>query len=297
VSKQEVETIIQALVAGAGPSGAFSVEQARRTWYIYTEDFKLPASLEAVRETIGAVPAEWLRRPEASKNRAVLYLHGGGYVCGGIATHWPISSGIAERFDGAVCSIDYRLAPEHAFPAQIEDTIIAYRHMLDLGIPAEGIAFAGESAGGGLVVGAMLAAREAGLPLPGAGWAISPWSDLTLSGGSLESNAPTDVIVFRQSLELTRDLYLNGASYAEPQASPIFADLRGLPPLLIQVAAHEILLDDAINLARVAAHANVDVTLESWPGLLHAWHLFARDLEEGRRAIRQGADWLNARLA
>ena len=237
---------------------------------------------------IDAVPSEWLRRPGTSPHRAVLYLHGGGYICGGIDTHWPISSGIAELFDGAVCSIDYRLAPEHPFPAQIEDTLAVYGHMLGLGIPAEGIAFAGESAGGGLVVGAMLAAREAGLPLPRAGWVISPWADLTLSGGSLDFNAPTDVIVFKQSLELTRDLYLNGASYTEPKASPVFADLRGLPPLLIQVAAHEILLDDAIDLARAASYADVDVTLESWPGLLHAWHLFAQNLEEGRRAIRQG---------
>jgi acetyl esterase/lipase len=297
MSQQELDKIIKVLKEGAGPNPTFSVENARKTWYLYTEDYEIPAGISARRDQIGAMQVEWLQRPDANESRAVLYLHGGGYVCGGIETHRPITAELAKTFDGVVVSIDYRLAPENPYPAALEDAVAGYRYLVDRGISPKDMAIAGESAGGGLVVGLLLALKARGLALPAAAWIISPWSDLSHSGETIITNQPTDPIVFKSAIDLTRDLYLAGAPYNEPFASPgVDADLTGLPPLLIQVATAEILLDDALNLTRRAAHAGVDVTFEGWPGLVHAWQLFSHDLEEGRAACARAGQWLNARL-
>ncbi len=296
MSQQELQTILAKLREGAGPSPSFSVEGARRTWYLYTEDFVIPAPIQARADTLGGVPAEWLQRPGANPDFAVLYVHGGGYVCGSIASHRPITSELAKTFKGAVVSLDFRLAPEHPFPAAVDDAVAAYAELLARGLKPGAVAIAGDSAGGGLTVGMIAALKDRGLPLPGAAWAISPWSDLTHSGETIKTNAPTDPIVFEAAVTLTRDLYLNGAGYEHPHATAMPRNFSGFPPLLIQVAATEILLDDALRLARLAAHANVAVTLQVWPGMVHAWHLFARDLAEARDATAQAAEWLNANL-
>jgi acetyl esterase/lipase len=298
MSQSELDRIVARLREGAGPAPQFSVETARKTWYLYTEDYQIPDGVHAERDAVGMMSVERLFRPDARRDRATLYLHGGGYVCGGIETHRPITAELARTFDGGVVSIDYRLAPEHPYPAALEDAIAGFLALLDKGLAPQNIALAGESAGGGLVVGTMLALKARALPLPGAAVVISPWSDLTHSGASILANQPTDPIVFKSAIDLTRDLYLGAAARTDPFGSPGAggADFSGLPPLLIQVATDEILLDDALNLTRLAAHAGVPVTFEAWKGLLHAWHLFSRDLEEGRLACKRAGDWLNATL-
>lgn len=298
MSQRELDAIIAILREGAGPAPAFSVENARKTWYLYTENYEIPPGVEAERDAIGPMQIERLFRPGARRDRALLYLHGGGYVCGGLETHRPITAEIALTFDGIISSVDYRLAPEHPYPAALEDAISGYRALLDKGLAPANIAFGGESAGGGLVVGTMLALKARGLPLPGAALVISPWSDLTHAGASITANQATDPIVFKSAIDLTRDLYLGAAPRTDPFGSPGAGggDFKGLPPLLIQVATDEILLDDALNLTRLAAHAGVNVTFEGWKGLVHAWHLFSRDLEEGRLACKRAGEWLNATL-
>jgi acetyl esterase/lipase len=298
MSQAELDQIVATLRAWAGPEPTFSVEGARKTWYRYTDDYQIPDGILSERDTIGPMQVERLFRPDARRDRATLYLHGGGYVSGGIETHRPITAELARTFDGIVVSIDYRLAPEHPYPAALEDAITGFRSLLEKGFAPNEVALGGESAGGGLVVGTMLALKARGLPLPGAGLVISPWSDLTHSGASIEGNQATDPIVFKASIDITRDLYLGAASKTDPFGSPGAggADLSGLPPLLIQVATDEILLDDALNLTKLAAHAGVPVTFEGWKGLVHAWHLFSRDLEEGRLACKRAGEWLNATL-
>jgi acetyl esterase/lipase len=296
MSQLELDRIIEALRAGAGPSPTFSVEVARRTWYLYTDDFIIPATVTQRADRLGGVEAEWLHRTGASDRHAVLYLHGGGYVCGSIKSHRPITSELAKTFKGGVVSLDFRLAPEHPFPAAVDDAVSGYSALLERGFAPKAIAVAGDSAGGGLTVGMIAALKQRGLPLPGAAWVISPWSDLTHSGETIASNAAADPIVFKTAIDTSRDLYLAGAGHTNPLATALAGNFAGFPPLLIQVAATEILLDDAIRLARLAALENVAVTLDVWPGMVHAWHLFSRDLQEARDATAQAAHWLNAKL-
>jgi monoterpene epsilon-lactone hydrolase len=297
MSQKELAAILARLQAGAGPTTAFSVEAARATWYSHTDDFVIPKTLEKTSVAIGSMQAEGLQRIGSISRKAVLYLHGGGYVCGSIESHRPLAAPFAECFDGLVLSIDFRLAPEHPFPAAVEDALAGYRYLLDSGYLSEGIAIAGDSAGGGLVLGVLGALRDQELPLPAAGWLISPWSDLTHSGETISSNVGTDPMVFASTLTESRDIYLSGAAADHPYAHASGGTMKSFPPLLIQVASTEILLDDAIRIARLAGLDGVPVSLEIWPGMVHVWHLFSRDLQEARDAITQAAAWLKARLS
>jgi acetyl esterase/lipase len=191
-------------------------------------------------------------------------------------------------------AIDYRLAPEHPFPAAVDDAIDAYRFLLSRGVQPGGIIIAGDSAGGGLVVAAMVAIREAGLPQPACGWPISPWVDMEAIGGSMTSKAATDPTVQQAGILDMAKLYLNDANPRSPLAAPIYADLRGLAPLLIQVGAAETLLDDAIRLAQVAGAADVAVDLQVWPEMIHVWHIYHPELAAGRRAIAAGGELAKA---
>jgi acetyl esterase/lipase len=194
-------------------------------------------------------------------------------------------------------ALDYRLAPEHPFPAAVEDAVAGYRYLLSRGIRPGRIAIGGDSAGGGLVVAAMLAIREAGLAQPACGWCISPWVDMEGIGESMSSKAAADPMVQREGLLEMARLYLNGADPRSPLAAPIYADLRGLAPLLIQVGAAETLLDDAIRLAKGAGAADVRVDLQVWPEMVHVWHLFHPELKAGLRAIEAGAAFVRSMMA
>ena len=249
--------------------------------------------------SIGDLRAEWLSTPGADRNSAILYLHGGGYVIGSLDSHRHLvaEAGRAARSWGL--SLDYRLAPEHPFPAAVDDALAAYRFLLARGIPPGhiAIAIAGDSAGGGLVVAAMLAIREAGLAQPACGWCISPWVDMEAIGDTMESKAAADPTVQKAGILDMARMYLNGVDPRSPLAAPIYADLSGLAPLLIQVGAAETLLDDAIRLAKVAGSADVRVDLQIWPEMIHVWHLFHPELSAGRRAIEEGGAWVHAQMS
>lgn len=245
----------------------------------------------------GGVHAEWTQAEDADDESVVLYLHGGGYVMGSIATHRALTGALSRSTGGRVLSVDYRLGPEHPYPAAVEDATSAYRFLLALGIAPGNIAIAGDSAGGGLTVAALVALREAGVALPAAAVCISPWVDLTQSGESMDTKAGEDPMLTRETLQLMADAYLQGGNPRAATASPLFADLTGLPPLLIQVGTAETLLDDARRLASAAKSAGVDVTLEEWDEMIHVWHAFAAMLPEAVQAIDRIGSYLVRKLA
>ena len=247
--------------------------------------------------TAGSAPAEWLRPPSVKAGHVVLYLHGGGYVIGSPRSHRHLAAAIAGAAGTDALLLDYRLAPEHPFPAAVDDAVAAYRWLLDQGMLAEHIAVAGDSAGGGLTVATLLALRDAHLPRPAAGVCISPWVDLTCSAGSYQSKAGVDPIVRQAGVAEMARAYLGTTDPRSPLASPLFADLRGLPPLLIHVGSDEVLLDDAIGLAERAKTAGVDATLEQWDRMIHVWHWFLPLLDEAQAAVESIGGFVRARTA
>ena len=242
--------------------------------------------------TIGGVDAVEVAIRGADPSDVVLYFHGGVYVIGSAAASVPLVSELARRADAKVITVDYRLAPEHPFPAAVEDARAAYEGLLERGVDAAHIAFAGESAGAGLAAAALLELRDAGLPLPHCAFLMSPYADLTLSGETLLTKQTVDPTLTPDGLRIRVAEYVNGADPADPRISPIFGDLRGLPPLLIQVGSHEILLSDAVRLAGQAATDDVQVTLEVVPGVPHVFQGFAAVLDEGDAALDRAAAFL-----
>jgi acetyl esterase/lipase len=227
----------------------------------------------------------------------ILYFHGGVYVIGTAAATVPLVSDLARRAHAKAVTVDYRLGPEHPYPAAVDDARAIYEGLLAQGIDAGQVALAGESAGGGLAVATLLALRDAGLPLPCSALLMSPYADLTLSGETIVERAASDPILTPEGLRLRVPDYVGGADASDPQISPIFADLSGLPPLLIQVGSNEILLSDAVRLAGRAALADVPVTLEVTPGVPHVFQGFAALLDEGNAALDRAATFLRTQLA
>jgi epsilon-lactone hydrolase len=258
--------------------------------------FPLPSDVTVTPVSANGVPAEWTSTPDADPSSVILYLHGGGYVICSLKSHRHLVAEVGRAAGARTLAIDYRLAPEHPFPAAVEDTVAAYRFLLDSGVKPDRIAFAGDSAGGGLVIGSMLAVREAGLPLPGCGWCISPWVDMEALGQSFTDRAEADPSVQKATIQMMAQLYLGGANPRHPHAAPLYGDLRGLPPLLIQVGSVETLLDDSIQLARKAGIAEVPVALQIWPEMIHIWHIFFPMLTAGRRAIASGGSFVRNAL-
>jgi acetyl esterase/lipase len=236
------------------------------------------------------VPAEWSTTPSADTARAILYMHGGAYVAGSTASHRLLVTALGRAAGAQTLAIDYRRAPEHPFPAALDDTLAAYRFLLAEGFAPQDIVIAGDSAGGGLTMGALLALRDAGEPLPGAAFVIAPWVDLACRGESFASKADIDPIIQKPYLLDTAADYIAGADPIPRLASPLGGDFRGLPPVLIQVGSAETLLSDSVALAGQLGEADVAVTLEVWPEMVHVWHLFRGHLSAGGRAIdRAGA--------
>jgi acetyl esterase/lipase len=246
---------------------------------------------------VGGRPAEWVAAPGADDERALLYLHGGGYCIGSLNTHRLLAADLSRAAALRVLLLDYRLAPEHPFPAAVDDAVAAYRFLLHSGLDRRRLAIAGDSAGGGLTAATLLALRDADLPLPAAAALLSPWLDLTQSGESMDSRAAVDPMVQRASLQRMADAYLNGADGTTALASPLFADLRHLPPLLIHVGTAETLLDDSRRFAARATAAGVDATLEVWDDMVHVWHAFAAVLPEARDANARIGEFLRHHLA
>ena len=255
--------------------------------------FGLPADVTVTPVDANGVPAEWTSTPGADQDSVILYLHGGGYVICSLESHRHLVAEAGRAAGMRTLAIDYRLAPEHPFPAPVEDTVAAYRFLLDSGFKPDRIALAGDSAGGGLVIGALLAIREAGLTLPACGWCISTWVDMEALGHSYIDRAESDPTVQRPTIQMMAQWYMGDGDPRHPHASPINGDLRGLPPLFIQVGSVETLLDDSIALARKAGIAEVPVELQIWPEMIHIWHIYFPMLDAGRRAIAAGGSFLS----
>jgi phosphinothricin tripeptide acetyl hydrolase len=277
--------VVRAHLAKLPPSDSLTTAERRAQYERAEKVFPTPSDVKVERVNTPVAPAEWLRPPSAEPGRVVLYLHGGGYVIGSPRSHRHLAAAIAGAAGAGALLLDYRLAPEHPFPAAVEDATAAYRWLLDQAIAPERIVIAGDSAGGGLTVATLLALREARVPLPAGGVCISPWVDLTCSGASYATKADADPIVQRSGVEEMARAYLGATSPRTPLASPLFADLRGLPPLLIHVGSDEVLLDDAVQLAARAKAAGVDVTLEVYDRMIHVWHWFLPMLDEAQTAV------------
>jgi len=272
-----------------------SMEQRRAGMERISE--RVPADVICEPVNAGGVPAEWIAAPGAEKDRVILYLHGGGYVVGSINTHRAMVSRIARASNARALAIDYRLAPEHPFPAAVEDTIAAYKWLLAQGYKPGRIVIAGDSAGGGLTIAGLLAIRDAKLPMPAGAVPISPWTDLEGTGESVRTRATRDVMVTQDNLASSAKQYYGTHDPKDPLVSPVHANFRGLPPMLIQVGDAEILLDDATRVAKSAKAAGVEVELEVWDEMPHVWHVFAKLLPEGQQAIDKIGKFVIARTS
>jgi epsilon-lactone hydrolase len=256
---------------------------------------RVPADVICEKVKAGGVDAEWIAAPGANADRVILYLHGGGYVIGSINTHRAMVSRIARASNARALAIDYRLAPEHPFPAAVEDATAAYRWLLAQGYKPGKIVIAGDSAGGGLTIVLLLAIRDAGLPMPAGAVPISPWTDLEGTGESVRTRAAKDVMVTIENLTGSAKQYYGTHDPKDPLVSPVHGNFRGLPPMLIQVGDAEILLDDATRVAKSAKAAGVEVELEVWDDMPHVWHVFAKLLPEGQQAIDKIGKFVIAR--
>jgi acetyl esterase/lipase len=237
------------------------------------------------------VPGEWSIVPGSDATKVLIFFHGGGYCSGSIASHRRMVSEAGRAATARTLAVGYRLAPEHPFPAASDDALTAWRFVRREGIAAAHIAVGGDSAGGGLTVALINRLREAGEAPPACAWLVSPWTDLTMSGATLASKDAVDPLIHKPYLDELANAYLPAAmDRKDPRASPLYSGLRGFPPTLIQVGSSETLLDDAVRLAAAAGADDVAVTLEVWPHMIHAWHLWNARLEAGRRAlVRAGA--------
>ena len=253
-----------------------------------------PRRLDVGPDTVGGVPGERVALPGAEAGPTLMYLHGGGYLACSPQTHRPITTAFA-RHGFRVFAPDYRLAPEHRFPAALDDAVSAYRGLLAAGTPPQRLVIAGDSAGGGLALAAMLALRDAGAPLPAAAALFSPWTDLAATGATLKTNDRLDAMFSGAGVGEIARAYLGDAGARTPLASPLYADLRGLPPLLVHVGEREVLRDDSTRLAERARAAGVDVELTIWPVVPHCWQLFHLVMPEGRRSLAIAADFLHRR--
>ena len=233
----------------------------------------------------------------ATPSRRLLYFHGGGFFFGSLKTHRHFVSRLAVAAGVTAVSIDYRLAPEHPFPAALEDALAAYRWLLGQGFPPRGIVLAGDSAGGNLAAATVLKIREEGLPMPAGLFLISPWLDLTQSGDSYVARASHDPILTQEAMHEAARLYLGKADGWQPRASPANGDLSGFPPLMIQVGADEVLLSESLAFAQKAALNGVGVRLHVWPKMIHDWPLFHSVLPQGTRAIADAGLWIAETLS
>ena len=246
---------------------------------------------------IGGLPAEWSIAPGSETSRALLYFHGGGYCSGSILSHRRLVTEAGRAAKTRTLAVEYRLAPEHPFPAALDDALSAWIFLRQSGFAAEHIAVGGDSAGGGLTVALINRLRDAGERGPGCAWLISPWTDLTLSGTTLDTRDAVDPIIHRGYLAELVEAYLPPVmDRRDPRVSPLYADLNGLPPTLIQIGACETLLEDSTRFAAAAGAANVAVTLEIWPEMIHAFPMWNAHLEPGRRALAQAGEFIRRYL-
>jgi epsilon-lactone hydrolase len=296
VSAEQRENLEAILRQSAFPVDS-DVNQQRRQLRELASAQPLPAEVTVTAAALGGVPTAEITVDGVEPRHVVLYFHGGVYVIGDAFQAADLASQVGRRTRAKVISVDYRLAPEHPYPAAVDDALAAYEALLQGGTAPSDIVFAGESAGGALAVATLVNARDHGLPLPAAAFAMSPYADLTLAGTTMETKREADPLLSRELLQPRVTDYAAGQDAALGLISPIFADLSGLPPLIIQGGTHEVLLDDAIRLARQAATADVDVTLDITPRVPHVFQAYHAILDEAAAALDRAGQLLSALLA
>jgi acetyl esterase/lipase len=319
-----IGTTVQAVEAGSAPDtgiarivamreqslvGTHGFLDRRAAFETLMARFPVPAGVTIRAVHANGVPGKWIApdaggSPVSSTSSAsstsstslargvILYLHGGGFYSGSSDSHRVLGATLAKDANADLLLVDYRRMPEAVYPAQIDDAVSSYEWLLKQGYPASRIAIAGESAGGNLVLELALRLRAAGKPLPSSMVAMSPIMDLTASGESTRTNARRDPVLQREGLLDVTRVYMHGGDPRSPDASPLFADLRGLPPLLLQVGAGELLLDDSLRMAQAAARDDVTATVQVWPGMVHQWQLFPDVVPDARRALRDCAAFI-----
>lgn len=270
-----------------------ALREMTERWHTATAE---PEGVTYAEVDAGGVPALWCLPEGCAEDRVVMYFHGGGYVVGSMYATRKLAGHIARAAGTRALVIDYRLSPENPHPAPVEDAAIAYRWLLDEGIQPEHIATTGESAGGHLCTTMVLKLRDDGDPLPAAMMPMSPWYDMELTGDSLDSNASSDALVHRGLVEMMANAFLGDGSAKDPLANPLYADLTGLPPVLIHVSEHEALLDDTRRFAADAEEAGVDVTVETEPEMQHVYPYLAGRAPEADRAVERMGEWVRPKV-
>ena len=296
MSTEQRETIDAILRQSAFPVDS-DVDEQRRLFREAVSAQPLPADVTVTAGALGGIPTAEITVDGIEPRHVVLYFHGGVYVISDAFLSAGLASQVGRRTQAKVISVDYRLAPEHPYPAAVDDALAAYEALLDSGIAPSDIAFAGDSAGGGLAIATMVNARDHGLALPAAAFVMSPYVDLTLAGTTMETKREVDPLLSRELLQPRVADYTAGQDAAHPLISPVFADLSGLPPLIIQAGSHEVLLDDAVRLARRAAADDVEVTLDIIPGVPHVFQGYSPMLDEAAAALDRAGQLLSAHLA
>jgi epsilon-lactone hydrolase len=296
VSTEQQETLDAILRQSAFPADS-DVNEQRRLLRELLSAQPLPADVTVTAAELGGVPTAEISVDGIEPRHVVLYFHAGVYVMGDAFLVADLASQVGRRTDAKVISVGYRLGPEHPYPAAVDDALAAYEALLQDGIAPADIAFAGESAGGGLAVATLVNARDHGLPLPTAAFVMSPYADLTLAGASMETRRAADPLLSREALQARVPDYTAGQDAALGLISPVFADLSGLPPLIIQAGGHEVLLDDAVRLAQQAITADVEVSLDITPGMPHVFQAYYPILDEAAAALDRAGQLLSAHLA
>ena len=294
MSESEIDAIRALLSAKPRPVGweerRRRLDEVGSVWPV-ADDVKLEAA------DVGGAPGEWSIAPGSDASRVLMFFHGGGYCSGSILSHRRMVTEAGRAGGFRTLAVAYRLAPEHPFPAAYDDALMAWRRLRREGYAAADIAAGGDSAGGGLTVALIGQLQSLGEELPGCAWLASPWTDLTMSGATLTSKSAVDPLIHKEYLGELADAYVPaGMDRKDPRVSPLYADLRNLPPTLIQVGSAETLLDDATRFAAAAGEADAPVTLEIWPHMIHAWALWNARLEPGRRALASAGAFIRHNL-
>lgn len=291
---REIDAVRKLLTSKPRPVGwgerRARIEEVGAVWPV-ADDIRLEAT------EFGGLAMEWSIAPGSDPSRVLMYFHGGGYCSGSIVSHRRLVTEAGRAAGVRTLAVAYRLAPEHPFPSALDDANAAWRFLLDQGYEPESIAVGGDSAGGNLTLELIVALRDAGMAQPACAWLISPWTDLTMSGATLTTRDAVDPLIHRAYLQELAEAYRAGVDASDPRVSPLSCDLRGAPPLLIQVGSAETLLSDATRLAERAGIADVAVTLEIWPDMIHAWPMWNAHLEDGRRALANAGAFMRRHFA
>lgn len=281
----ETEKFYQTLLART-PKGNLSIAQIRFGFEKLMADFPAQQDIHFQLLSIGKLSAAWVHAPGCTREKVILFFHGGGFVSGSFHSHQDLIGRLAKATGCDVLAVDYRLAPEYPFPAAIEDALLAYEFLRKQKIPAQNIFVAGSSAGGGLALSLLLKLLDRKETLPRAAICISPWVDLAMTGKTLQTNEGKDLI-HAENIKVAASTYLAGHNPKDPLASPFYGNLEGLPPLLIQVGTREVFLDEIEQFAKTAEKSGVSVELQKFDGMIHTWHLFASMVPEGQEAMEK----------